>query len=94
MDSDFKRVEDYCRRVLESAPFDELGQTMAEVCYVDHEDGRHFQRVFISPGIGAYQSQSTLPFIAIDGTYARNCFAMTLLAAIGRDSNDHCFLMC
>ncbi len=93
MDDDFRKIPDYCRRVLEYAPSDNLGRTMAEVAYLEDDAGRHFQRVFISPGTGNYGSNCILPFIAIDGTYARNCFAMTMLVATGRDNNGGCFLL-
>ena len=34
-----------------------------------------------------------MPFIALDGTYLRNCFKQTLLLAVGRNGNNESWII-
>ena len=34
-----------------------------------------------------------MPFVALDGTYLRNCFKQTLLLAVGRNGNNESWIM-
>ena len=86
MNSDYKKIPAYLRRLVEVNPPTESGETIVDVQY---QQG-HLHRVFVHPGVGA--QGNALPFMALDGTYARNCFHSTLLTATFRDNNGGIFL--
>jgi len=47
-----------------------------------------FKRIFIGPQTSRQAFEFGVPFIALDGTYLRNCFRKTLLTAVGRTANN------
>ncbi len=52
-----------------------------------------FRRVFIGPHTSRSQYVHSLPFVALDGTYLRNCFKQTLLLAVGRNGNNESWIL-
>ena len=52
-----------------------------------------FRRVFVGPHTSRSQYVHSIPFIALDGTYLRNCFKQTLLLAVGRNGNNESWIM-
>ena len=52
-----------------------------------------FRRIFISPHISEQQWIHSIPFIALDGTYLRNCYRQTLLLAVGRNGNNESWII-
>ena len=87
MSTDFRKVPAYLKRLLEANPETESGVTVAEY----QLDQEHFHRVFVCPGTGAYAM--ALNFMALDGTYCRNCYHLTLLTASMRDNDGGIFLI-
>lgn len=71
----------------------DLRVTRGEGFHVDFktDPNNRFKRVFISPPHSAMIFEYSLPFLALDGTYIRNCFHQTLLVASCRDSNNNIF---
>ena len=63
------------------------GETIVDTQY----DNGRTHGVFVCPGVGAHGN--ALPFLALDGTYVRNCFHSTLLTATCRDNNGGIFLL-
>jgi hypothetical protein len=52
-----------------------------------------FRRVFVGPYTVRAQWVYSMPFIALDGTYLRNCFKQTLLLAVGRNGNNESWII-
>jgi len=52
-----------------------------------------FRRVFVGPHTARAQWIHSMPFIALDGTYLRNCFKQTLLLAVGRNRNNESWII-
>ena len=87
MNNDYRKIPAYLARLLEANPAKMCGETIAEY----QLDKGHLQRVFICPGTGA--SGNALRFMAMDGTYCRNCYHLTLLTASMRDNDGGIFLV-
>ena len=81
INSDFKKILAYLDHLVAANPPTISGDTVVDIQY----DNRRIHRVFVCPGVGAHGN--ALPFLALDGTYVRNCFHSTLLTATGRDNN-------
>jgi hypothetical protein len=47
-----------------------------------------FRRIFVGPHTSEAQWVHSMPFVALNGTYLRNCFRQTLLLAVGRNGNN------
>ena len=54
---------------------------------------RRFQRLFICPGISCEAFRHCRPFIAMDGTFTKETFNLTILLAASVDANNHSVLL-
>jgi len=77
---------------IENDPDNEFGSDTLITDLLTTEDDV-FRRVFIGPYTSEQQFVHSMPFIALDGTYLRNCFKHTLLLAVGRNRNNKSWIL-
>ena len=68
-------------------------QSHVRLSVEDREGTCRFQRLFICPGIGHGTFRHCRPFIAMDGTFTKETFNLTILLAVSVDANNHSVLL-
>jgi len=93
----FQKIPAYCARIEHECPGTTAHYEFIPLNPIDggEEDVNHsFRRVFICP---TYCSRATFlrcrPFIALDGTFLKTRWAMTLLIAVGIDGNGETVIL-
>lgn len=90
----FKHIPAYCRRL-------EKEYSGTRAVYETHtvktgpaKGEKRFQRVFVCPTKANRSSyKKCRPFVALDGTFLKTKWALTLLLAVGIDANNHIIIL-
>jgi hypothetical protein len=59
----------------------------------NREGTRRFQRIFICPGTSRETFRHCRPFIAMDGTFTKEIFNLTILLAVTVDADNHAIIL-
>ena len=94
---DFLKIPEYLKRLHTANRHHENGEDYNSsddlVTDLLLTDGHVFRRIFIGPYISEQQWIHSIPFVALDGTYLRNCYRQTLLLAVGRNRNNESWII-
>ena len=91
---DFPKLPIYLERLYKANlhDFEDIDQDGLVTELVKTENAT-FRRIYIGPHTANQQYAHSLPFVALDGTYLRNCFKQTLLLAVGRNGNNEGYII-
>ena len=68
-------------------------QAQVHISVEGHEGRRRFERLFNCPGISRGAFHHCRPFIAMDGTFTKEIFSLTILLAVSVDDNGRSVLL-